>query len=217
MNRVPGPLRFMARTARRQVEQILVRRRYRLGPEPVAAPPGGPGPQAHHNAYAPSPWGLLNHILPVTDTAATDVFVDFGCGGGRVLLEAASRYRFARVLGLEADPRLAAAARRLLSDNEHLYPGRPWEVVTADVLRYPIPDEVTVAYFFDPFIGPVFDAVITALEASVDRCPRGVRIVYLVPREIARLERVIPVRRGSAGWLRTGGRYDYFVGDLRPA
>jgi hypothetical protein len=79
---------------------------------------------------------------------------------------------------------------------------------------------VTVAYFFDPFTGSHFEAVLARLEASVDRRPRRVRIVYLVPTEIdllARSSRIVPVRRGRTGWLRAGGRSEYFVGDLIPA
>ena len=136
------------------------------------------------------------------------------------MLEAAERYPFRRLVGVEVVPELAQAARELLRRNQHRLRGGAWEIVTADVLDYEVPDDVTVAYFFDPFTGPVFEAVLGKLEASVDRRPRRIRIVYLVPIEVASLERsgrVVPVRRGTAGWLRTGGRYDYLVADLEPA
>ena len=43
-----------------------------------------------------------------------DVFVDFGCGKGRVLFLAA-RYRFARIIGVELSERMAEQARRNLA------------------------------------------------------------------------------------------------------
>jgi len=207
--RLPGPLRAAARRARRGLEVVLVERRYDLPPV-EAAPPA----REHHKAYAPSPWRLLGRLLPAGDAGAHDVFLDLGCGAGRVLLEAAERHPFRRVIGVELEPSLAAAARELLERN---VPERRWEVVTADASEYEVPDDVTVAYLFDPFTGPVFDAVIARLEASVGRRPRRVRILYVVPVELDRLRgRVTPVRRGSAGWLRTGGRYEYLVADLMP-
>ena len=137
-----------------------------------------------------------------------------------MLLEAAHLYRFRRVVGVEVVPDLAAAARSRLEHNRHLLRSPRWEVVCQDVLDYEPPDDLTVAYFFDPFTGPVFDVVMRRLEASVERVPRRVRIVYVTPAELHRVlrsGRVRRVRAGVAGRLRTGGRYSYFVGELLPA
>jgi predicted RNA methylase len=150
---------------------------------------------------------------------ANDVLVDFGCGDGRVLLEAAERYPFRRVVGVEAVPELAEAARRLLERNEHLLGRCAWEIVEADVVDWEIPDDVTVAYLFDPFTGPVLDAVVAGLEESVERAPRRVRIVYVTPSELERVLRSGRVRRlraGATSRLSTFGRYRYFVGELTP-
>jgi SAM-dependent methyltransferase len=158
-------------------------------------------------------------VLPPDEVSDADVFLDLGCGAGRVLLQAGDRYRFQRVLGVELDPELADRATALLERNAHRLRGRAWEVQAVDVVDFVVPDDVTVAYLFDPFTGPVFDAALGALLASVDRRPRLLRIVYLVPVELDRIlrtTRVVPVRRGTIGWWRSGGRYDYFVGDLTP-
>jgi SAM-dependent methyltransferase len=211
---------LLAHAVRRSAEIIFVERRYRQ-PVPLAMDAGDHEALVEgRNAYAPSPWRILSCLLPPDEVDGRDVFVDFGCGKGRVLLEAAEQYRFRRVVGVEVEPRLAEAARMLLTENQGLLGGRRWEVVTADVLEYEIPDDLTVAYLYDPFTGPVFDAVLSRLEASVARSPRTVRIVYLVPKEIARVREhdgIVPLRAGTTGWLRGGGRYPYFVGELRPA
>src|SRR3954451_15212378 len=175
--------------------------------------------EEHHKAYAPSPPGLLRRLLPVDEVTRDDVFVDFGCGAGRVVMEAAERYPFRRVVGVEHSPELAAQARALLDGHTARLRTGAWEIVTADVVDYEVPDDITVAYLFDPFTGPVFDAVASKLEDSVQRRPRTLRIVYLVPTELARLERHAGLRRvrsGTARRWRTGGRFDYFVGDLLP-
>src|SRR3954463_9073525 len=106
-------------------------------------------------------------MLPVAEVSETDVFLDFGCGAGRVMLEAAERYPFSRLVGVEVAPELAQAARTLLRVNEKLVRGRPWEVVSADVLQFEVPDDVTVTYLFDPFTGPVFQGALAKLEASL--------------------------------------------------
>ena len=53
----------------------------------------------------------------------------------------------------------------------------------ADALDYNVPDDVTVAFFYNPFGGATFAAVIDKLIASVDRNPRTVRVIYANPVE----------------------------------
>jgi hypothetical protein len=40
---------------------------------------------------------------------------------------------------------------------------------------------MTVAYFFNPFVGETFSRVIDNIVASLDRHPRRVRLVYVIP------------------------------------
>jgi hypothetical protein len=51
----------------------------------------------------------------------------------------------------------------------------------ADLARWTIPDDVTVAFMYNPVAGETFAALITELLASVDRRPRTLRIVYRGP------------------------------------
>jgi SAM-dependent methyltransferase len=150
----------------------------------------------HRVDYVPSGWLTLRRILKRSEVGPDDVFVDFGSGAGRIVLEAA-RYPFAAVIGVELAPELHERAKANLKRcSGRLRAGRV-ELVNCDVLDYEIPDELTVAYFFNPFGGFVFEAVLQKLLASLERNPRKVRVIYGNPVEEAALIAVgaRPVRR----------------------
>jgi SAM-dependent methyltransferase len=167
------------------------------------------------NSYAPTPWGLLRRMLSPAEVTEDDVFLDIGCGMGRIMLEAGLRYPFARVEGIELVPRQAAAAREALGRNEARLRCRSWEVVTTDVIDYVVPDDVTVAFLFDPFTGSLFDAAITRLEESVARRARPLTVLYVTPKERERLARsCVEVRSGSTRTFAIGPAYDWLVCEL---
>jgi hypothetical protein len=55
------------------------------------------------------------------------------------------------------------------------------ELVTVDAAQYDIPDDVTVAYFYNPFEGQVFSDVVDRIRASLVRRPRNLRLIYVNP------------------------------------
>jgi SAM-dependent methyltransferase len=130
--------------------------------------------------YQPSGWNFLPSILRRNEVRPTDVFVDFGSGKGRVLYQAA-QYPFARVIGVEISAALSEAARRNLECSRDRLACTSVEVVTADATEFEIPDDMTYAYFFYPFIGNTFQRVIANIVASLDRNPRRLTIIYAVP------------------------------------
>ncbi|WP_214365527.1 class I SAM-dependent methyltransferase [Pseudonocardia sp. H11422] len=148
------------------------------------------------NYYAPSRWLTLRRILPQNEVDDRDVFIDFGSGMGRVVLQAAT-YPFERVIGVELSKELydiaqanVASARRHVVCNEI-------ELVHADATDFAIPDDVSVAFFYNPFGGSSFQTVIARLIESYDRRPRHLRIIYRNPVEEGALlatSRVRPVR-----------------------
>jgi SAM-dependent methyltransferase len=128
-------------------------------------------------SYAPAGWLDLPRILPRQDVCDDDVFLDLGAGKGRIVLMA-SRYPFARVIGVELCDDLTAIARRNVAACRLRPRCRDIELVTADVVDYAIPDDVSVVYMFNPFDGDVFDTVIERLIESADRRPRRLRLLY---------------------------------------
>ena len=160
--------------------------------------------------YVPSGWLSLRRILPRREVAPDDVFADFGSGKGRIVFLAAAHYPFKRVIGVEFLSELHATAQRNIERTIHRLRCKNIELVNRDVLDYDVPDDVTIAYFQNPFTGHVFEAVIDKLIASMDRNPRAIRIVYANPVEEefllskgARLVRTARGRRPSREWSRS--------------
>ena len=194
---------------RRQVALLIFERRHgiKTSAEISLEELGLAHPDRLH--YRPSEWRTLRRILRTDEVGPGDVFVDFGSGMGRVLLEAAE-YPFGRVIGVELSQELNDIASRNVERRlPHLRCKRV-EVVTADVVDYPIPDDLTVVYLANPFGGEIFSAVVDNLISSFDRRPREIRIIYNYVREEARLlgtGRVRKVRRGRR-FLRRWSRTD---------
>jgi hypothetical protein len=87
------------------------------------------------------------------------------------------------VEGVELSSELTKIAENNIHRNHHRLRCQDVRLVSCDALEYEIPDDLTVAYFFNPFQGPIFASVIDRLRASVDRHPRRLRIIYLNPVE----------------------------------
>ena len=136
--------------------------------------------------YEPTGWIDLQRIFRAHEPRPRDVFLDYGCGKGRVLVMAARR-NFARVIGVEIAPELCEVARRNLDSDRSRRRCGAVEVVVADVTEWEVPDDVTVAFMHNPFRGQVFEQAVAELLASLDRNPRRIRVIYRVPMEEQRL------------------------------
>lgn len=170
--------------------------------------------------YAASPWGILRRVLHRSDVSNEDVFIDFGCGMGVVLVEAAARYSFRRVIGVDIAPQFTRVAREIVDRNRGRLRCRHIEVVTANAADYEVPDDVTVAYFFDPFREEVLDAAIENLIASVDRNPRRLRVILFSLLQVSRFERtgrVRLVRHGRRRMRRWAAAGDLAMYEIEPS
>ena len=159
-------------------------------------------------AYVASEWHVLPRALRYLGAGEQDVFVDFGCGKGRVVHQAA-RWPLRRVIGVEVSPDLAAFARNLLAARSHEHRCASVEIVVCDAAGFPIPDDLSIAYFYDPFRGEILDAVLRNIIESIDRRPRRVRLIYVHPREGARVLatqrfRLLKEQRGGLRDIRVG-------------
>lgn len=151
--------------------------------------------------YVASAWRTLPRALRFVGVSEDDVFIDVGCGKGRVVHQAAKR-PFKKVIGIEVSAPLAEVAREAIAARSHEHRCKDVEIICADALEYHFPDDLTIAYFFHPFTGDTFDAVLQDLIASIDRNPRRVWIIYGFPLAAAQVEatgrfRLVKQLRGS--------------------
>ncbi|MEV0381974.1 class I SAM-dependent methyltransferase [Nonomuraea sp. NPDC050643] len=167
---------------RRNVGQLLYERRYgvRTAERVDLADIGLDGEDRVY--YAAVNWQALRKALPKSEVGERDVFVDFGSGMGRAIVQA-SQYPFGRVIGVELSEELTGIARENVRNMRVRRRCGEIELIASDVLDYAIPDDVTVAFFNNPFRGKIFSEVIDRLIASVDRVPRPVRVIYGNPLE----------------------------------
>jgi hypothetical protein len=167
---------------------------------------GHPHPEWHD--YAPSYYGSLRRIFAAVPwRGGDDVLIDYGSGLGRVLVYAAMR-PMKRVVGIEFSATLNDAARTNVESARPLLRCQHVEIVTADAARYEIPDDATVLYFGNPFIGSVLTAVLEQLRASLMRAPR--RVVFVSHSHEPTYPFEVQVR--ACPWLRRIGEVNLLRG-----
>ena len=153
----------------------------------------------HRVRYKPAGWSILPRILPAQDVCDEDVFIDYGSGIGRVVYEAAARYPFKRVIGVELSDQLNQIARSNLDRNSELLRCSNVQLITADAVEYQPQPDVTVAFFANPFTGSIFETAVNRLLAVAER---RLRIIYHNPVEHELLMRTgrLTVQRRLRGW-----------------
>jgi SAM-dependent methyltransferase len=130
------------------------------------------------------------------------VFVDFGCGKGRVLLAAAA-YPFRRIVGIEFSPELCTICRRNISSFRQRYRSHiEIDVIQSDATKYNIGHDESVFFFFNPFECGLMKEVLHNIQSSAEISPRKIWIIVNKPHEHAPAFDAI----GGLHWL---GEYVY--------
>ena len=112
---------------------------------------------------------FVNLVLNNIHFAEDDVFVDVGCGFGKVLSLLHSRCNI-KIIGVEIDPIIADIARIRVKNMDNVV------VVTGNILECKsVINEGTVFYLFNPFNSDVLDKFLTTVEKN---CHKDVRVVY---------------------------------------
>jgi SAM-dependent methyltransferase len=164
----PGPKRFAERLTNLVLDRNL----------DTSEPAVEPEHRDDRVLYVASPWHVVPRALRYLGVSDEDTFVDFGCGKGRVVHQAA-KHPFRRVIGVEVSPRLAEIARRNLAMGSHQHRCRDVEIVVADVTDFQVPDDLTIGYFFHPFGEKTLAPVLRGIIDSIDRHPRCVRLIFV--------------------------------------
>jgi SAM-dependent methyltransferase len=127
-------------------------------------------------------WLPVRRALKDLAPGPNDVFVDLGSGKGQALLIAA-QLPFRRVVGVELYDALCECANRNIERARPRLQTQDVVSLTANVLDWPIPDDASVVFMYNPFVGETFRAVAGRIFESYDRRPRTLHIVYTIPWE----------------------------------
>jgi len=126
--------------------------------------------------YADSGGLAFDKLMAHFDIKPQDAIIDFGCGKGGILISL-SKYPFAKIMGVEISPKLAATAK----DNIRKLKIRNVAVECSDAARFKDLDGYNYFYFFDPFPEVVMQDVLRNIEQSIIDRPRTITIIYLNP------------------------------------
>lgn len=127
--------------------------------------------------YAYIAYGSIFKTLHRLDLRADDVFVDIGCGKGRVVCCAATLAP-RKVVGIDVEADLCEIAR----SNAAALRGRHAEIEIANVpaQQYNY-RECTAFFLFNPFGETTLRETLASIERSIAENPRRVRIAYVNP------------------------------------
>jgi hypothetical protein len=138
----------------------------------------GPNQKFGNECVCTSPRSFDFMMRSLPRSLAGYTFVDIGAGKSRTLL-LASRYDFAKIVGVEFAKELVACSKgniaRFSPDWQRC---RDLGVVETDAAQFAFPDTPLVIFFYNPFTREVFDTVLANIVASFKAKPRDCYIVY---------------------------------------
>jgi SAM-dependent methyltransferase len=136
-------------------------------------------------AYDSCPWSTLRQALRLVSLPVTGyTFVDIGCGKGKVLLSAAA-LPFEKIVGVEFSSYLSRVAEQnLFSARLFRRNCRSVEIVCADAVHYPIPDEPAVFFFANPFRYEIMEVVLGNIVHSYLESPRRIFLIFYATSSI---------------------------------
>lgn len=115
--------------------------------------------------------------LPISDLHR-HTFLDFGCGKGLVMMLAA-QHGFQKIIGVEFSKRLCEVCESNLQRfRRSARRDCDFHLINGDAAEYPVPTEVTVFCFFNPFGAITLGKVLKNIQASLAESPRRIWIAY---------------------------------------
>lgn len=172
--------RALARKARRFAEH-LIDSVLGVETEPKSVRGDGLGGNGDGTAYEPVSWLHLWAIREeiVEGGLGPVVVADFGCGAGRFLV-AAAIFGVRRAIGIEVNEELAGLAVRNAERARFARVRACVEVLATDAREWN-PEELDVAFLFNPFGEKTLSKVVDNLCLLADRQHRAVRLLYHNP------------------------------------
>ncbi|MCM8763214.1 MAG: methyltransferase domain-containing protein [Candidatus Omnitrophica bacterium] len=129
------------------------------------------------NPYEPLSYKNIKKIIDYLRLVPDDVFIDFGCGKGRVVF-AVAQHKLKKVIGIELDKEMFAIAR--LNQKSLKFNKAPIEIINVDAANFEINEE-TIFFMYDPFGYKTLETVLERIKKSLRINPRRIRIIYCSP------------------------------------
>lgn len=112
---------------------------------------------------------ILDQMLTEIQVSPADVFVDVGCGWGRLISFLWLNKRRCRYIGVEINERAAAVARERFKSFPNI------TILTGNILDH-IPTDATIFFLSNPFGEALMDAFLDKIEKEV---VHPVKLIYL--------------------------------------
>ena len=125
---------------------------------------------------------FIQKILELVKFDTSDIFVDLGCGKGRVLL-IASKFNFKKIIGIEFSPELYLIAQKNIGNclsNNH-FNTEKINLIQKDVLDYVFNHHETVFYLYNSFSIKILKRFCDQIKGSLIINPRRIIIIYVNP------------------------------------
>lgn len=131
----------------------------------------------HADKYKATRARYFRKIMEKVDLPREGVFVDVGCGKGRILLLAAE-HGIDQVVGLEISPALCQIAERNVDAFSKLSPeSGSIKVICTNILDYQMEGNETVFFLYSPFDHSVTDQFLEMIRKSLKQHPRDLCLI----------------------------------------
>jgi len=111
-----------------------------------------------------------------------DVFLDYGSGEGRVLIQAAL-HPFRKVIGVELAKERCQVSEENIRRAKMKMKCDEIEVLNIDATTLEVPSDVSVIFLFNPFTGGILQSVFDRIGESLQKHPRELTVVYVLPSD----------------------------------
>ena len=125
--------------------------------------------------YEPFPYMKLIHLFKYYPFEEKDVFIDIGCGKGRVLV-AASLHGCRNIYGVDLSEELLAYANKNMIERKKKDPSIKYQLLCMNAKDYIFSPNINKVFLYNPFNLKVLIRVFKALMCSIETNPRKVTL-----------------------------------------